>query len=261
MSGDHPRHRYVLHQLGATGHLIGWVAERREAFVPNPPEGLNAHDRALFVRHFALRDAAERRHFPTEALVTAEWPTHWVTPDTLNHAETIQWVERLRPDVLISYGVHKLHPALIATAPLGRAFNIHGGLSPWYRGTATLFWPFYLLQPNWAGMTLHLLSEAIDAGDIVHHAVPELMTGDGLHDVSCKAVRQIADELPLLLNRLAAGTLPPPKPQSLNGRLFKDRDWQPGMLRLIYDVYQDCIVDRWLAGELQSPDPTLIRAI
>ena len=27
-------------------------------------------------------------------------------------------------------------------------FCMHGGLSPRYRGSATLFWPFYFLKPN-----------------------------------------------------------------------------------------------------------------
>ena len=28
--------------------------------------------------------------------------------------------------------------------------NLHLGLSPWYKGSATLFWPFYFLQPNYS---------------------------------------------------------------------------------------------------------------
>ena len=63
------------------------------------------------------------------------------------------------------------------------SINLHLGLSPWYRGSATLFWPFYNLQPHWAGATLHKIVSEPDAGDILHHVMPKLEEGDTIHDV------------------------------------------------------------------------------
>ncbi|BDG45790.1 MULTISPECIES: formyltransferase family protein [Parageobacillus] len=89
----------------------------------------------------------------------------------------------------MTYGVNKIDDHVIDMLP-DYAWNIHGGLSPWYRGNITLFWPFYMLRPNWAGMTIHRLTSKLDGGDIVHHSVPKLEYGDGIHDVACKAVKK-----------------------------------------------------------------------
>ena len=33
--------------------------------------------------------------------------------------------------------------------------NLHLGLSPWFKGSVTLFWPFYHLMPQFCGSTFH----------------------------------------------------------------------------------------------------------
>lgn len=101
----------------------------------------------------------------------------------------IQQLQEQQPDVVLTYGVNKIDDHVIDMLP-DYAWNIHGGLSPWYRGNITLFWPFYMLRPNWAGMTIHRLTSKLDGGDIVHHSVPKLEYGDGIHDVACKAVKK-----------------------------------------------------------------------
>src|SRR5690606_20697683 len=124
-------------------------------------------------------------------------------------------------------------------------WNIHGGLSPWFRGSITMSWPFYMLRPNWTGMTLHYLSPKLDGGDIVHHSVPTLEYGDGIHDVACKAVRQMAEDLTRILELHAVGQPLPKEPQRTAGKLFLASDWTPQTLRLIYQTFNNDIVDAY----------------
>ena len=42
--------------------------------------------------------------------------------------------------------------------------NLHLGLSPYYVGSGTLFWPFYNNEVNLAGATWHELTEVLDMG-------------------------------------------------------------------------------------------------
>ena len=66
--------------------------------------------------------------------------------------------------------------------------NLHLGISPEFKGAATLFWPFYFQKPGWAGATFHYLSDRADSGDIVHQVLPQLDITDGIHDVGAKTV-------------------------------------------------------------------------
>ncbi|HZG15369.1 MAG TPA: formyltransferase family protein [Candidatus Bathyarchaeia archaeon] len=261
MTGSHPRHLYIAKKLHQAGYLKALVIEEREEFVPSPPEHLSEVDRDNFIRHFADRDATERSFFgENEPLsIFGDLPILHVTQEDLNSEKVIHWLQKYQPDQLISYGVHKLSPEVIQTCP-GNAWNIHGGLSPWYRGTITLFWPFYFMKPNWAGMTIHQLSQAIDAGDIIHHAVPKLKKGDGIHDVACRAVTQVADDLVQILHLRKTGHTIKGVPQKSNGKLFMNADWEPHHLRVIYQLFENDMVDQFIDGKIKSDPPPLVRA-
>ncbi|MCM3389785.1 methionyl-tRNA formyltransferase [Ureibacillus chungkukjangi] len=259
LTGSHPRHLYLVNQLMELGLVAAHVMELRESFVPQPPENLEKLDRDHFVRHFKDRDEAENRHFAGHTSVIGNVPTLEVSLQGLNSSETIDWVKSQTFDVAISYGVHKLDNELLDA--LGEnAWNIHGGLSPWYKGNTTLFWPFFMLRPNWAGMTVHRLSARLDAGDIVHQSVPLLEYGDGLHDVACKAVKQVAKDLGEILAQIPLEDINY-TPQRGNGKLWIGTDWIPQHLRFVYDTYNNDIVDHFLDAKLPKIDPPIISAL
>lgn len=258
LTGSHPRHLYIVNKLAELGIVSAHVMEIREEFVPQPASNLEEIDRTNFIRHFADRDEAEHRHFLGNDVVNTDIPTLKVTFEELNSQKTIDWVSSQSFDLAISYGVHKLNNELLEV--LGEhAWNIHGGLSPWYKGNITLFWPFYMLRPNWAGMTIHRLSLRLDAGDIVHHSVPILEYGDGLHDVASKAVKQVAEDLQKILTEIPLEQIKY-SPQKGNGKLWIGTDWMPQHLRFVYNTYNNDIVDQFLDGKLPKIDPPIISA-
>lgn len=258
LTGSHPRHLYLVNKLAQLGVVSAHVMEVREEFLPQPPGNLEELDRKNFIRHFVDRDEAERRHFAGNDTVKVEIPTLKVSHLTLNTQETIDWVNAQSFDLAISYGVHMLSKELLEVLP-EHAWNIHGGLSPWYKGNTTLFWPFFMLRPNWAGMTIHRLSARLDAGDIVHHAAPELAYGDGLHDVACKAVAHAAEDLIRIIQEIPLNKIQY-TPQKGNGKLWIGTDWMPQHLRFVYNMYNNDIVDQFLDGKLPKIDPPIISA-
>ena len=116
------------------------------------------------------------------------------------------------------------------------------------------------MQPNWAGMTIHQLTAKLDGGPVIHHSTPELVRGDGIHDVASRAVMQVADDLIRILEMIESGTAIAPQTQKSSGKLFVGEDWQPQHLRLIYNTFDNDIVDRYLDGEFGHRQPPLIKA-
>jgi folate-dependent phosphoribosylglycinamide formyltransferase PurN len=260
LTGSHTRHNYVAWQLWKSGLLQGLLVEQREAFIPEPPKGLNELDTANFIRHFKDRDASESRFLAVgDDTAFHDIPVRRVTPNELNDEGTKQWLTELKPDFVLSYGVHKIDAAVLEVMP-EYAWNIHGGLSPWYRGNTTLFWPFYFMQPNWAGMTIHQLTAKLDGGPIIHHSTPELVRGDGIHDVASRAVMQVTEDLVRILGMVRSGVSIMPQKQKSSGKLFLGEDWLPQHLRVIYDTFDNDIVDRYLDGEFGHRQPPLIKA-
>lgn len=259
ITGDHPRHSYIARCIAASNLLRGIIIERREAFIPEPLADLREPIRNLFVRHFDSRARAEARFFPGPELPSGV-ETLVVDRSELNTSKVWDFVDHISPDLLMSYGVHKLSDETLAHGR-GRRWNIHGGLSPWYRGTITHFWPSYFLEPQMTGMTVHTLTQAIDGGEIVHQVAAELVRGDGVHDLACRAVLALGQELPELVAGGVHGTFKPPAVQTTTGRIWRSADWRPEHLRLIYEVYGDRVVDAYLDGEFKKRDPKLIRGL
>jgi methionyl-tRNA formyltransferase len=141
------------------------------------------------------------------------------------------------------------------------SINLHLGLSPWYRGAATLFWPFYFLEPNYSGATFHKITSSPDAGAILHQSVPPLDSGDGIHDVAAKTVTTATDEFTVLLDKFSVGKRFELTNQTAQGKLFSRYDFKPAHLRMIYERFDNDIVREFLAGKLSVRQPKLITAV
>ena len=109
------------------------------------------------------------------------------------------------------------------------------------------------------GMTVHDLTQSLDAGDVVHQNVADLIEGDGIHDLACRAVFKLGEELPRLIHKLNSGKSIPKMEHSTTGRLWRTKDWRPDHLRLVYKIYNDRIVDHFLNGEFEEKEPVLHR--
>lgn len=258
ITGNHLRHRYIVSQLCQQCEITGWVAEVREPMLPTPPEGISAHLRTLFTHHFALRDKAEQEFFAGNDSLPAHVPVLSIPREELNGPQVHEFMRKHPADVVISYGCHKLSAETIALNPHARFINIHGGLSPWYRGTITHFWPVYFLEPQMVGFTLHDTEQALDGGAILLQNSYQPVRGDTTHYIACRTTVDFAKLLTQRLSQWQGETIPAGIKQKSTGRLFLTSEWRPEHLRLIYDLYNDAVVDALLDGEIQGRTVPLI---
>jgi methionyl-tRNA formyltransferase len=144
----------------------------------------------------------------------------------INHPDVAALERRLRPDVIAVFGTSLIRGPLLTGGRLG-IFNLHGGLSPRYRGADCTFWALYNGQPDQVGCTLHGIDAGIDTGKLFAHVCPEVGEGDDELTLFWRAVRDAADVYVEMLQRLARGERVG-APQSEKGRLYqvKDRTWQ-----------------------------------
>jgi folate-dependent phosphoribosylglycinamide formyltransferase PurN len=257
LTGSHPRHAYMARAIASTGALAGLVVEQRENFMPATPVDLPSDTSSFFQHHLAGRNKAELQHFGS-----VRWPDVPrldVSISTLNSESTVDFVNALQPTLFLSYGIHKLTPKSLESIACGLKWNIHGGLSPWYRGVITHFWPSYLLEPQMTGMTVHELTQDIDGGDLIHQSIAPLVRGDGIHDLACRAVMSLGQEMPTLVNVITDGHLKSPVKQSTTGRIWRSKDWQPAHLHLVYEQHGNRMVDKYLDGAFEGNLPKLVR--
>jgi phosphoribosylglycinamide formyltransferase 1 len=225
--GDHLRHRWFAGRL-AGAPAIELRAVVRESQPPRP-RGASPEEDALVAGHFELRRQAEERHFGA----ASDWEQLGVPFLAVERGETntdrvARWVQEREPDYLLLFGCGIIRAPLLDFFA-ERVVNVHLGLSPYYRGHATNFWPLVEGRPECVGATVHLATLDVDAGPILGQARPAIAATDGPHDIGCKALVAGVDVLLESLPEYADGGLDPP-PQDTGGMVYlhEDFDAAPG---------------------------------
>ena len=78
---------------------------------------------------------------------------------------TKEMVEQMRPSFVISFNYRHLIPGEVLQAMPGRVINLHTSLLPYNRGAGPNFFSFLDDTPK--GVTIHLVDEGLDTGDIL----------------------------------------------------------------------------------------------
>tara|TARA_Y100001970_G_C14247277_1_gene869187 strand:- start:1964 stop:2767 length:804 start_codon:yes stop_codon:yes gene_type:complete len=256
ISGSHPRHFYYANRIIANTNVVGAVLQKREDILPRPPKDCSEKVAKLFNLHFQNRQNTESEYFADSKKINFH-NCFETTLGELSTKNTVNYVKKINPDVVFIFGCGMIREPLFSALPALK-INLHLGISPRYRGSATLFWPFYFLEPNWAGSTFHIISPEPDAGDIIHHSVPKLEVDDKIHDVACKVVKKSADDVIKIIKILENGNDLTLHKQKGTGKKFLNSDFSPNHLRVNYELFDDDIVNKYLIGELSPKEPKLI---
>ena len=234
------RHTYVANALAARLPVVG-VWQEEKSFEPLKYAG-NADEQAVIQKHFDARDASEHEWFRDHDKVQV--PARWLRPGECNDSLEIASMRRAQPDVVLVFGTGLLKQPLI-DAFAGNILNIHLGLSPYYRGAGTNFWPLVNGEPEFCGATIHFLDAGVDSGPIIAHVRPEMAASDGPHDIGNKTIMAAAD---MLATAAIAHVKAPLRgvPQSGNGRLYKRANFSASAVDTLCQNFANGMIAEYL---------------
>lgn len=122
----------------------------------------------------------------------------------INHPDVVRLAGDLQPDLICVFGTSLIRGELLRQGRLG-IINLHGGLSPEYRGADCTFWALYNGEPEKVGCTLHYIDAGIDTGRLIAHVSPAVHPGDSELVLFWRAVRDSAGVYAEAVGRLARG--------------------------------------------------------
>ena len=144
-----------------------------------------------------------------------------ITVPHINHARVVELARSRMPDLVAVFGTSLLRGETLRIGRLG-ILNLHGGLSPDYRGSDCTFWALYNGEPEKVGCTIHFIDAGIDTGRLIAHVCPAFEDGDDEMTLFWRGVRDSADVYADAVERLARGERLG-IPQSRKGRLYQVR--------------------------------------
>ena len=146
----------------------------------------------------------EAKFFFTETSPRLDQPELVREVPHINHPEVVKLARDLKPDLICVFGTSLIRGELLQEGRLG-IINLHGGLSPEYRGADCTFWALYNGEPEKIGCTLHYIDAGIDTGRLIAHISPEVREGDSELVLFWRAVRDSAEIYAEAVARLAQG--------------------------------------------------------
>lgn len=261
-SGSHNRHLYVNSSVLKYFDETLVVIMERENVLPSTPSNLSERDKKNFETHFNNRKIIEEKIYGEINIekIFAKNEIIKIDAKKLNTIELAKRVKDFSADFCFIFGCNLILNPVLSSLPKNK-INLHLGLSPWYKGSATLFWPFYFLQPQFAGVTFHQITEKPDAGNIIHQSTPKLEMGDTIHDVGAKCVIDAKNDISKLIKHFKKEGKFSESIQKTQGRVWREKDFHASHLRVIYDQFKDKIVDSYLNKELDKNLPKLFSCI
>lgn len=86
---------------------------------------------------------------------------------SVNDRATIESIRQCNPDLVIVNNTRVLSKNFLQSVRCP-VVNIHGGITPGYRGFAGAYWALVNGEPQKCGSTLHLIDEGIDTGPVLY---------------------------------------------------------------------------------------------
>lgn len=244
------RHRYFVNRVRAKFDVAA-VGYERSGYSPAamPVDDLTPQEAQIVAEHFTERAKQEERFFGLDAEWTSGSDTRvvrFIEPGEINSTETVAFLRSADVDTVVVYGTNLIKRRLLEYAP-GRMINMHLGLSPYYRGTATNFYPLLNEEPEYVGATIHLLDAGIDSGPILRHARPAIVAHDRPHTIGCKAILAGIEAMIAVLYDLERGKLSPVFPWKVrNPRLYLRRDYHPRQVVELYRKLDAGLIPRYV---------------
>jgi methionyl-tRNA formyltransferase len=201
--------------------------------------------------HFRLRYLTEKKIFSGN-----DYFNDKILPLIYKEANlqyTYEVVKEFDPDLMVVFGSSIIKDPLLSLKP-NKFINLHLGLSPYYRGSGTNFWPFVNKELECVGSTILHLDPGIDTGDIITHVTPKFDLNDNVHTVGCKVIKESVNALIKILEivkkggelqRIKQWTVPNPK-------YYKNNDFNEQILRTYMQNLNNGLVKDYLASSANN---------
>ena len=201
LTGNAIRHKFIANTLAKNADDSLVVSECTDS-ISEKGDKFKTHTTKI-EEHFLLRQQTEKVFFnKNDFFISKTLP---ILYKEVNLPNIYGIIKDFSPEAIFSFGPSIIKYHLLTILPPGHFINLHLGLSPYYRGSGTNFWPFVNEELEFVGATIMHINAGIDTGDIIVHVTPQIEVGDNVHTVGCKVISESAMRLIEIMGMLRNG--------------------------------------------------------
>lgn len=236
------RHKFLANSLASKADDTLVVSECKQNDSVSP----GSEDQSTTSEHFRLRNETEKKFFTNNDFFTAK--TLPILYKEVNLDYVYQAIKKFQPDIMFIFGSYIIREPLLSLMAPDRTINLHLGLSPYYRGSGTNFWPFVNNELEYVGSTILHLDSGIDTGDIICHTRPKIELGDNVHTVGCKVIQSSVNSLIQITDMIKEGKkLNRIKQWKVDGKYYTTKDFDEHALQKYKIQLNNELVKNYLA--------------
>lgn len=203
----------------------------------------------LQIDHLQARDLCEEDFFSNFVILTKDLSNpYFIEKNEINESSRVDEIIELNPDLIVAYGCSIIKEKLLNYFE-NKIINVHLGLSPYYRGSGTNYFPFVNNELEFIGATFMYMDKGIDTGDIIHQIRARIYKNDTLHQIGNRLIGDIAKTYIDIINNFEKlEKISQPKDKK-SGRLYKNKDFTKESLEKIYSNFKNGMIENYLQNK------------
>ena len=181
-TANQSRHNYLINLLSKIATELYVVQENDTLFPGIIPGHYPASE--IYKEYFTNVIDAQKKLFGDNYISSENIKLLSLQEGDINKCSLKFLSDFLKSDIYIVTGASYIKGGLANFLISKKALSIHMGLAPYYRGADCNFWALFDNNPNLVGATIYMLSEGLDVGQILYHALSEIKDNPYIYTMS-----------------------------------------------------------------------------
>lgn len=198
------------------------------------------------LKHLLAREQAEEDFF---RLFVDETHDHskpiFLPKGRINEVKYVDSIIKSKPDLILVYGSSIIREPLLGLYE-GKILNVHLGISPYYRGGATNYWPLVNGEPEYVGATFMYIDAGIDTGEIIHQIRAKYSWGDTPSQIGNRLIVEMSKIYIKVVESFDGLVRMPQFPKSSKDRIYRRKDYTEESVRKLYRNFNNGMVEKYI---------------
>lgn len=251
LTGSELRHDFFRKYLASSEEIevLASYCEGKEKSLVTLIEDQRDNDYRM--AHLRIREQSEEDFFHAFVQRTPDRSNPaYIPKGKINSEPYSSAIISAAPELVVCYGSSIIREPLLSAFPR-RFLNIHLGLSPYYRGSGTNYWPLVEGQPEYVGVTFMHIDAGVDTGEVIHQMRARVAVGDGPAQIGNRLIVDMAEtcaKLILRWNKLKRMKQIPPSPSD---KVFRKKDYDERSVLTLYRRFGNGLIRDYLWNKVE----------